>query len=282
MGAAVIIPAEYRFSDRNSDAGLIDAADRGITAFDKTPVLNTAEMTGGEDEVIMLLSNDEITNFSPVHEDTLQTDEEVLSVKAQDVAQMLEDNLPEYEYSSRLEAAQAAAEEETSDYDYSSKIEEVSKKIEDATRPKDVPHKLTYAFNQKMVIYPDADEVTVLQRIVEAEAGDQDIYGRILVANVILNRVNNKAFPDSISKVVFQKIGNSTQFSPVRDGSYYNVTVSEKTVEAVSRALVGEDYSEGALYFFMRSGTSAQKAAWFDRDLKFLFKYGCHEFFKEK
>ena len=35
----------------------------------------------------------------------------------------------------------------------------------------------------------------ILQRIVEAEAGDQDIRGRRLVANVILNRVRSSKFP---------------------------------------------------------------------------------------
>lgn len=43
----------------------------------------------------------------------------------------------------------------------------------------------------------------ILQRIVEAEAGDQDIRGRRLVANVILNRVRSSKFPDTIREVVF-------------------------------------------------------------------------------
>ena len=133
-----------------------------------------------------------------------------------------------------------------------------------------------------MILDLDAENMEALERIVEAEACDQDLFGKILVANVVINRVHAD-FADTVKGVIFQKLGGSVQFSPVRKGgSYYTVKVSEETKEAVRRALSGEDYSQGALYFFQRSTTSARKAAWFDRDLKFLFKYGTHEFFKEK
>jgi len=135
---------------------------------------------------------------------------------------------------------------------------------------------LPYKYNQQMDIEVSDKEYGILCRIVQAEAGDQDVYGRILVVNVILNRMNyKKEFANTIEGVVFEK----NQFSPITDGAYYRVTVDSKTEEAVQRALNGEDYSDGALYFFMRSGTSKSNAAWFD-SLNFLFKYGCHEFFK--
>jgi N-acetylmuramoyl-L-alanine amidase len=117
---------------------------------------------------------------------------------------------------------------------------------------------------------------TILERIVEAEAGDQDIKGRILVANVVLNRVSSSEFPNTVKGVVF----SPRQFSPIADGSYDSVKVSKLTKKAVRLALQGEDYSEGALYFMCRSASSPSNAAWFDRDLKRLFSYGCHEFFR--
>ena len=115
----------------------------------------------------------------------------------------------------------------------------------------------------------------VLERIVEAEAGDQDLKGRILVANVVLNRVRSKEFPDSIREVVFER----RQFSPISNGSYYSVHVSSLTKRAVRKALDGTDYSHGALYFMDRRISSSSNIAWFDSDLKRLFSYGCHEFF---
>ena len=135
---------------------------------------------------------------------------------------------------------------------------------------------LVYKYNPDFVKDVTDEEFEVLCRITEAEAGDQDVYGRILVVNVILNRVNyKKEFANDIKGVVFEK----GQFSPISNGSYYSVEVDDVTREAVTRALEGEDYSNGALYFFMRSATSKSAASWFD-SLEFVLKYGCHEFFK--
>lgn len=165
--------------------------------------------------------------------------------------------------------------------EYDSKIEEVAERAEDAIRPSDVPEKLTYTYNPKMILDLDAENLEALLRIVEAEAPDQDVYGRMLVANVVINRVY-AGFASTVKGVIFQKIGGSVQFAPVADGNYYKFTPTEKTKEAVRRVLAGEDYSQGATYFFQRSTTSAKKAAWFDSELKYLIKYGCHEFYKEK
>lgn len=118
-----------------------------------------------------------------------------------------------------------------------------------------------------------------LLRIVEAEAGCEDRKGKILVANVILNRVMNEQFPDTVTEVVFQKEKGVCQFSPISDGRFYSVTISEETVEAVNAALYGENCSDGALYFMARAYADQEKAAWFDRNLTRLFSYGGHEFF---
>lgn len=121
------------------------------------------------------------------------------------------------------------------------------------------------------------DELDVLYRIVEAEATGEDIVGKILVANVILNRVNHESFPDTIREVVFQKAGGCYQFSPISDKRFWTVKVTEETKEAVIRAVSGEDYSRGALYFMCRKRT--RKARWFDTHLKRLFEHGGHEFY---
>ena len=130
----------------------------------------------------------------------------------------------------------------------------------------------------KYIIDFSEEDYEVLCRIVEAEAGDQDDKGRILVANVILNRVRDAQFPDNITDVVFQKSKKTYQFSPTRPGGrYYTVEVSDLTVECVERALKGEDYSEGALYFAMKTSSKS----WFNRCLEFLFKHGDHYFYKD-
>lgn len=116
----------------------------------------------------------------------------------------------------------------------------------------------------------------LLKRIVQAEAGICDTKGRILVANVIMNRVRSEEFPNTITEVVYQK----SQFSPVVDGRLYSCEVTQETVDAVNRALAGEDYSQGALYFMNRSRSGAHNVSWFDRNLTYLFQHDKHEFFR--
>ena len=120
------------------------------------------------------------------------------------------------------------------------------------------------------------EDYEVLLRIVQAEAGICDDVGKILVANVILNRLESSQFPDSITEIVYQK----SQFSPVSDGSINTVEVTQQTRDCVRRALAGEDYSQGALYFMHREGSHSQAVTWFDGRLTFLFQHERHEFFK--
>ncbi len=116
----------------------------------------------------------------------------------------------------------------------------------------------------------------ILERIVEAESGDQTIKGRQMVANVILNRMKSEKFPNSVREIVFA----SRQFSPVSNGSYYRVKVSARTKKAVEKALKEKDNTNGALYFMYRAGSDSSNVSWFDRELTKICEYGCHEFFR--
>lgn len=125
--------------------------------------------------------------------------------------------------------------------------------------------------------YPaTGDEYYWLYQIVEAEAGNQDEVGKILVVNVILNRVYSATFPNSIKDVIFQARGSVYQFQPVKNGRIYSVVPSDNTISCVNRALNGEDYSQGALYFACKTS----KYSWFNTSLTFLFVHGDHYFYK--
>lgn len=121
------------------------------------------------------------------------------------------------------------------------------------------------------------DEYQVLLKIVEAEAPCEDVEGRILVANVVLNRMEN-GFGNTISDVVFAR----HQFEPISNGTFFRVTPSALTIEAVERAIRGEDISQGALYFMSRVKASNYGVYWFDTHLEYLFTHGGHEFYIEK
>lgn len=123
------------------------------------------------------------------------------------------------------------------------------------------------------------EDYEVLLKIVQAEAGNEDEKGKMLVAGVVLNRVKSSKFPDTVKEVVFQNENGVYQFSPVANKSYYSAEVSEETVDAVERVLAGEDITEGALYFAARKYADSEKMRWFDHSLVRLFEYGGHEFF---
>ena len=118
-------------------------------------------------------------------------------------------------------------------------------------------------------------EYQVLLKIVEAEAGCEDTEGRMLVANVVMNRVRNGYFPNTVTEVVYQRQDGTAQFSPVSNGRIDTVNVSQGTIDAVARVMNGEDISQGALFF--RSVRS--RSGWFDQKLSRVLEHGNHIFY---
>jgi len=119
----------------------------------------------------------------------------------------------------------------------------------------------------------------VLLKIVEAEAGGEDLFLRTLIANVVINRMQNDYYPNTIEEVVFQNDGKTYQFTPIKDQRYYKVTVSETTIIAVNQALAGYDNSNGALAFVDPSNTSDKVMSWFNNNLDFVLSYGDVSFY---
>lgn len=128
---------------------------------------------------------------------------------------------------------------------------------------------------QNSVIDLSEDDYYWLCQIVEAEAGNQDDIGKILIVNVIANRINSDIFPSTVKDVVFQHKGSVYQFEPVKNGRINRVTATSDTINCVDRALAGEDYSQGALFFTMRTS----KYSWFNQSLRLLFVHGDHYFY---
>ena len=77
--------------------------------------------------------------------------------------------------------------------------------------------------------YTDND-LYVLSHIISAEAGNCSEDMMISVGSVVLNRVADERFPDTIEEVVFQE----GQYSPTWNGAYY----AEPTEEAVEVAKI--------------------------------------------
>lgn len=115
------------------------------------------------------------------------------------------------------------------------------------------------------------NERYLLRKLAYAEAGNQDTKGKALVMLVVMNRVKDKRFPDTIHNVIYQK----RQFSPVSSRKWNSFKPDKDSLKALELIENGYDESEGALYFESKS-----KSTWHKDNLCFLFKHQDHYFYK--
>lgn len=73
-----------------------------------------------------------------------------------------------------------------------------------------------YVTGNGIAINHSASDLDMLAAIIECEAGNQPYEGRLAVASVIINRMNNPRFANSISEVIY----SPGQFSPVASGRF--------------------------------------------------------------
>lgn len=120
----------------------------------------------------------------------------------------------------------------------------------------------------------NADELYWLSRIIEAEAGGEILEGKIAVGNVVLNRVADKRYPNTIYGVIFD-FKNGIQFTPAYTGTIYN-TPSAESIAAAKMCLEGYEIIDGVLFFFNpRIATSN----WISKNRPFAGSIGLHDFY---
>lgn len=95
-------------------------------------------------------------------------------------------------------------------------------------------------------------DVLLLAKLVYAESKGEIYRGKVAVAAVVLNRVDDARFPNSISGVIYQP----KQFTCVSNGAINN-TPTEECLRAARDALNGVDPSGGAVFFFNAKTTSS-------------------------
>jgi N-acetylmuramoyl-L-alanine amidase len=113
-------------------------------------------------------------------------------------------------------------------------------------------------------------------RLVHAEAQGQPYEGQVAVAEVVLNRVDSKEFPNTVRAVIDEHYGSVPAFSPVDNGQINN-PADASAKKAVQDAINGSNYSKGALFFYNPDLTA--KDNWI-RSRTVLFKIGDHAFCK--
>ena len=104
-------------------------------------------------------------------------------------------------------------------------------------------------------IVEDSYEVKLLAALIQCEAGGECYEGQVAVGAVVMNRVADPRFPETISEVIYQ----SGQFTPVKHGKVDRVLASgniyESCLQAAREAISGVSNVGTATRF--RRGTRA-------------------------
>lgn len=95
----------------------------------------------------------------------------------------------------------------------------------------------------------NVEEQALLAALIFCEAGNQPYEGQVAVGAVVMNRVRNSAYPNSISEVIYQ----SGQFSPAMSGWLDSVLASggytDAARQAAADAIAGSNPIGDFLYF---------------------------------
>jgi N-acetylmuramoyl-L-alanine amidase len=114
-----------------------------------------------------------------------------------------------------------------------------------------------------------SDDVYWLSHIINAESGNQPLAGKIAVGNVILNRVYDGRFPDTIYGVIFQK----NQFTPASSGSICRDPNTDSII-AAKLSLDGAVVLSNACWF-----NSVQISSWASSHKTYVATIGNHNFY---
>lgn len=113
------------------------------------------------------------------------------------------------------------------------------------------------------------DEITLLARVIQAEAESEPYIGKVAVGAVLLNRVSDPNFPNTLAGVVYQPLA----FTSVANGRIYKAC-GEESLRAAKDAASGWDPSYGCLYFW---NPAKATSAWiWTRQV--AIRYGNHVF----
>lgn len=111
------------------------------------------------------------------------------------------------------------------------------------------------------------EDAMLLMRLARCEAGDNGTDAQLIVMNVVINRLNNKSFPDNIHDIIYA----NKQFSVVTSGVFDETEINVDSHLALARLEMGEDLSGGALYF----ESASANGTWQSKHRELIFeKFG--------
>lgn len=104
----------------------------------------------------------------------------------------------------------------------------------------------------------NTSDIQLMARAINGEARGEPYEGQVAVGAVILNRVKDSKFPNTIAGVIYQ----SGAFTAVADGQI-NVPIAQGStvLKAAQDAMNGWDPTGGAIYYF-NPATATNKWIW--------------------
>lgn len=129
--------------------------------------------------------------------------------------------------------------------------------------------------DEKESVSLSKNEKNLVARLVQAEAKGEPFQGKVGVATVVLNRVESSKFPDSVTGVIKQKVGDAYAFTPVQNGEIKKAP-SEEAKKAVKVALERKNRLNNSTFFYNPKTATDN---WI-RSRKVVKKIGHHVFAK--
>lgn len=121
----------------------------------------------------------------------------------------------------------------------------------------------------------DAEDLYWLARVISAESRGEPLLGQIAVGNVVLNRVADRQFPNTVKGVVFDT-ENGVQFEPVSNGTIYDAP-TESALLAAKLCLEGANVVGDCMYFY---APALSAGTWIVNSRTYYTTIGCHRFYR--
>ncbi len=131
---------------------------------------------------------------------------------------------------------------------------EAIREREEAERARAAAEAEAKRVQQKEAVFATASELDILAALIQCEAGGEPYEGQVAVGAVVMNRVRNGGYPNSITEVIYA----SGQFVPASGGRMESLILNKTTkascVQAAQEAINGACNVGDALHFRRNNG----------------------------
>jgi len=145
-----------------------------------------------------------------------------------------------------------------------------------AETPKEPRTEYENEYEKKAKMKATEDDVYLLAKLIEGEAGGESFEGKVAVGTVVMNRVQDERFNNDIKKVIY----SARQFTVVSLSRWKYIEPSRDSITAANLVLDGHRAFEKDILFFYNPDKATD---WdFIRSVAPAFRIGNHVFARHK